>query len=95
MLYILKSGKTEDREELDMSKRELSSLTGMADVEGSRRKRRRDDLPSASSDVDAIISEQEVEASWQNESNTMKGIPSVKEQGLELWLTVKDAKSKE
>lgn len=78
-----------------MSKRELSSLTGMADVEGSRRKRRRDDLPSASSDVDAIISEQEVEASWQNESNTMKGIPSVKEQGLELWLTVKDAKSKE
>jgi hypothetical protein len=61
----------------------------MADVEGSRRKRRRDGLPSALSDVDVMMSEPEAEASWPND------ISSVKEQGLELWLTVKDAKSKE
>jgi chromatin structure-remodeling complex subunit RSC4 len=78
-----------------MSKRELSSLSGIADVEGSRRKRRRDGLPSAFSDVDALMSEPEAEAPWLSEGNGVKEVQSVKEQGLELWLTVKDAKSKE
>lgn len=80
-----------------MSKRELSRLIGTADVEGSRPKRRRDAtaLPNSSLDVDVVMSEPAGEASRQNGSSGQVGAQSVKEQGLELWLTVKEAKSKE
>ncbi|KAF9454213.1 Bromodomain-containing protein [Macrolepiota fuliginosa MF-IS2] len=80
-----------------MSKRELSRLVGTADVEGSRPKRRRDaaSLPNSSPDADVIMAEPAMEAAWQNGISRHVGGQSVKEQGLQLWLTIKEAKSKD
>ncbi|KXN88870.1 Protein polybromo-1 [Leucoagaricus sp. SymC.cos] len=78
-----------------MSKRELSRLIGTADIEGSRPKRRRDAAgpPDSSPEVNVIMSEPGEEASRQNGSSEYAGGRSVKEQGLHLLQTVKEAKA--
>lgn len=74
-----------------MSKRELESLNWTVDNEGSRHKRRRE-TGGYSSDVDVTMSDP-VEPSAQSVRGT--GRQEVKEQGLRLWQTVKDAVNKE
>ncbi|KAF5352501.1 hypothetical protein D9756_005882 [Leucocoprinus leucothites] len=80
-----------------MSKRELSRLIGPADVEGSRSKRRRDaiTLPKASSDVDVTMSEVGEVILPQNGDGSFRGSGSLKELGLHLLQTVKEAKAKD
>jgi len=79
-----------------MSKRELSRLIGAADVEGSRRKRRRDaaTLPG-SSDVDVTMSEAGEDNTRDNGGPRHGGGGTLKELGLHLLQTVKEAKAKE
>ncbi|KAJ3569728.1 hypothetical protein NP233_g4869 [Leucocoprinus birnbaumii] len=80
-----------------MSKRELSRLAGSADVEGSRPKRRRDTTTYAegSSDVDVTMSEAGKATSRQNGGASNRGNDSLKELGLHLLQTVKEAKAKD
>lgn len=71
-----------------MSKREhRESLGG---TEGSRTKRRRHDV--SSSDVDITMSDPVAEEEEEEEEEEKD---EVKEQGLKLWQTVKDAVNKE
>lgn len=79
-----------------MSKRELSRLIGAADVEGSRRKRRRDaaTLPG-SSDVDVTMSEAGEDNTRENGGPRHGGGGTLKELGLHLLQTVKEAKAKD
>lgn len=80
-----------------MSKRELSRLIGTTDVEGSRPKRRRDaaTFPNSSPDADAAIPDATVGIPQPNGNSGTSGIGSVKELGLQLWQTIKEAKNKE
>ncbi|KAF9469838.1 Bromodomain-containing protein, partial [Collybia nuda] len=77
-----------------MSKRELRHITGASEAEGSRPKRRRE-TAGASSDVDVIHSEPIfLEVQVKKEGDSTDEVV-VKEQGLKLWQTVKDAVNKE
>jgi len=80
-----------------MSKRELSKLIGTADVEGSRRKRRREitTLPGSSSDIDVIVSEEGEEDLFENGGSRHEEGGTLKELGSHLLRTVKEAKAKE
>jgi len=80
-----------------MSKRELSKLIGTADVEGSRRKRRRETtiLPGSSSDVDVTKSEAGEENLYENGDSRHGEGGTLKELGSHLLRTVKEAKAKE
>ncbi|KAF8971682.1 Bromodomain-containing protein [Flammula alnicola] len=72
-----------------MSKREHGNLNGIGDSEGSRHKRRRE---GSSSDVDVTMSDP-IEPTKANGGRFSP--EQVKEQGLKLWTTVKDAVNKE
>ncbi|KAF8910096.1 Bromodomain-containing protein [Gymnopilus junonius] len=74
-----------------MSKRELESLNWSADNEGSRHKRRRE-TGGYSSDVDVTMSDP-IEPGAENGGGASR--QEVREQGLKLWQTVKDAVNKE
>jgi hypothetical protein len=80
-----------------MSKRELSRLGGLADVEVSRPKRRRDttNLAESSPEVDITKAELSEEVSRYNGSSNNAGGRTVKEQGYHLLQTVKEAKDNE
>jgi len=80
-----------------MSKRELSKLIGMADDEGSRRKRRRETatLPGSSSDIDVTLSEAAEENFFENGGSMHGEGGTLKELGSHLLRTVKEAKAKE
>ena len=71
-----------------MSKREHGKMNGSAENDGTRHKRRRD-VGGSSSDVDISMSDPVVEETKSGES------VDVKEDGLRLWQTVKDAVNKE
>lgn len=82
-----------------MSKREHAALNGTRDIvmEGSRPKRRREvgGGGGASSDMD-IPSSDHIEGGRENVGRGGTESPEqVREQGLVLWQTVKDAVSKE
>lgn len=70
-----------------MSKRELDALNGTGDYEGSRHNKRRREAGGSSSDVDVLMSDP-VESAVVNGGGN---IEQVKEQGLKIWQTVKDA----
>ncbi|KAH9486301.1 Protein polybromo-1 [Psilocybe cubensis] len=70
-----------------MSKRELEALNGLGDHDGSRHNKRRREAGGSSSDVDVTMSDPVVPAA----TNGGGSIGQVKEQGLKLWQTVKDA----
>jgi len=77
-----------------MSKREHPRSNGAVAVDDSRVKRRRDTVGS-SSDVDVTMSDP-VTLDVDVTGGTVVGDPEVvKEQGLMLWQTVKDAVNKE
>lgn len=80
-----------------MSKRELSRLIGMADVEGSRLKRRRDasTLPEPPPEVEVTMSGPGEETLRPNGSGSRAGDRSLKEQGFQLLQTAKEATAKE
>lgn len=79
-----------------MSKRELGKLASVVDVDAPRAKRRREAVPqeekrpNADMDVDVMG-----EANMKREHEDTTKLMQVKEQGLKLWQTVKDAVDKE
>ena len=79
-----------------MSKRELGKLASVVDVDAPRAKRRReaapqdDKKPDGDLDLDATGG-----ASVKREQEDPANLEQVKEQGLKLWQTVKDAVDKE
>lgn len=77
-----------------MSKRELRQITGPSEAEGSRPKRRRE-TAGVSSDVDATHSDPMSPGLQVKEEGNSANEEAVKEQGLKLWQTVKDAVNKE
>lgn len=77
-----------ENRELEMSKREHGKMNGSGENNETRHKRRRD-AGGSSSDVDIGMSDPIVEESKAGEP------VDVKEDGLRLWQTVKDAVNKE
>jgi hypothetical protein len=79
-----------------MSKRELGKLASVVDVDAPRAKRRKEappqdeKKPNADLDLDATGG-----ASVKREQEDPASLGQVKEQGLKLWQTVKDAVDKE
>lgn len=78
-----------------MSKRELGKLASVVDVDAPRAKRRKEapqdeKKPDADLDLDATRG-----ASVKREQEEPANLEQVKEQGLKLWLAVKDAVDKE
>ncbi len=79
-----------------MSKRELGKLASVVDVDAPRAKRRREvapqdeKKPDADMDLDATSG-----AGVKREQEDPASLEQVKEQGLKLWQTVKDAVDKE
>jgi hypothetical protein len=79
-----------------MSKRELGKLASVVDVDAPRAKRRKEappqdeKKPDADLDLDATRG-----ASVKREQEEPANLEQVKEQGLKLWQTVKDAVDKE
>ena len=71
-----------------MSKREHGKMNGSGENDATKHKRRRD-VGGSSSDVDIGMSDPIVEESRVDE------LVDVKEDGLRLWQTVKDAVNKE
>jgi hypothetical protein len=83
-----------------MSKRELGKLASVVDVDAPRAKRRREAAPpqdekkpDAETDVDAGTGGGG--ASVRREQEDSAKLEQVREQGLRLWQTVKDAVDKE
>ncbi|GLB35855.1 putative bromo domain containing protein [Lyophyllum shimeji] len=77
-----------------MSKRELGQLNGANEIEGPRTKRRRETAGN-SSDVDVKQSDPVVPGGDQSGEGSGAKKGEVKELGLKLWQTVKDAVNKE
>jgi hypothetical protein len=79
-----------------MSKRELGKLANVVDVDAPRAKRRREAVPleekKPDTDVDVDVTG---EANVKREQEDTTDFVQVKEQGLKLWQTVKDAVDKE
>jgi hypothetical protein len=73
---------------IEMSKREHGKMNGSGENDGTRHKRRRD-AEGSSSDVDIRMSDPITEEAKVGE------LADVKEDGLRLWQTVKDAVNKE
>jgi hypothetical protein len=78
----------------NMSKRELGKLASVVDVDAPRAKRRREAVPQEEKkpDVDVDVTG---EANVKREQEDTTKLEQVKEQGLKLWHTVKDAVDKE
>jgi len=74
-----------------MSKREHGKMNGSGENDGTRHKRRRD-IRGSSSDVDISASDPIVE---ETRVGGLEDAEKVKEDGLRLWQTVKDAVNKE
>ncbi|KAG5637649.1 hypothetical protein H0H81_003726 [Sphagnurus paluster] len=77
-----------------MSKRELGQLGGTNEIEGPRTKRRRE-TAGASSDVDITSSERIHLGAVDGDEGIDQTKEEVKELGLKLWQTVRDAVNKE
>jgi chromatin structure-remodeling complex subunit RSC4 len=84
-----------------MSKRELGKLASVVDVDAPRAKRRKEAAPpqdekkpDAETDVD-VDADAGVGTSVKREQEGSAKLEQVKEQGLRLWQTVKDAVDKE
>ncbi|KAI0253274.1 Bromodomain-containing protein [Lactifluus subvellereus] len=79
-----------------MSKRELGKLASVVDVDAPRAKRRREAVPQEekkpNADVDVDVTG---EANTRREQEDTTKLMQVKEQGLKLWHTVKDAVDKD
>jgi len=79
-----------------MSKRELGKLASVVDVDAPRAKRRREAAPQDEKKPDADIDLDGTSgAGVKREQEDPANLEQVKEQGLKLWQTVKDAVDKE
>jgi hypothetical protein len=79
-----------------MSKRELGKLASVVDVDAPRAKRRKEAPPQDEKKPDADLDPDATGgASVKREQEDPANLAQVKEQGLKLWQTVKDAVDKE
>ena len=79
-----------------MSKRELGKLASVVDVDAPRAKRRREAAPQDEKKADPDLDLDATSgAGVKREQEDPANLKQVKEQGLKLWQTVKDAVDKE
>jgi hypothetical protein len=79
-----------------MSKRELGKLASVVDVDAPRAKRRKEAAPQDEKKPDADLELDATSgAGVKREQEEPANLEQVKEQGLKLWQTVKDAVDKE
>lgn len=79
-----------------MSKRELGKLASVVDVDAPRAKRRREAAPQDEKKPDPDLDlDGTNRAGVKQEQEDPASLKQVKEQGLKLWQTVKDAVDKE